>query len=271
MNKKREVKLVNKIKHLLKQVNCPRYLHHYGPKRYRLYQHLFAFIVMEVCRLSFRRAVYFLELLGFKVPSYSALCKSRKRIPLMLWNSMLKLTAGIKHNNVAIDSTGISRNNPSYHYIHRIDRREPVKRYIKLSSFFDLDKKKFIALRIRAKPRHDIKDVNYLLKKDSSIKKLFGDSAYDAESLHEYCFAHNIQTIIKPRKNVKRGFYRKKQMKNYSEGEYHRRSLIESGQGGLKRRYGSYTLTRNINSAKAELYCRAIAYNMKLDLLETFN
>ena len=103
------------------------------------------------------------------------------------------------------------------------------------------------------------------------MKKLFGDSAYDAEFLHEYCYDNNIQTIIKPRKNVKRGFYRKKQMHYYSDKEYHKRSLIESGQGGLKRRYGSYTLAKNINSAKAELYCRAIAYNMKVDLLETFN
>ena len=264
MNKKREVKLLNKINRLLKQIGCPRFLHHYGPKKYQLKHHLFALIVMTICKFSLRRAEQFLKLLGFKTPTYSALCKARKRIPMWIWNSLLQLTAGIRHDNVAVDSTGFSRNNPSHHYIYRIDRKKPVKSYIKLSSFFDLDKKKFLALRIRAKPRHDIKDVKYLLKKYSSMKKLFGDSAYDAEFLHECCYDNNIQTLIKPRKNARKGFYRKKQMKFYSDDEYHRRSLIESGQGGVKRRYGGYTLSRNINSAKAELYCKGISYNLKL-------
>jgi len=48
-------------------------------------------------------------MLGFIIPTYSALCKSRKKIPLFLWNSALKLTAGIKHKRVAIDSTGFSK------------------------------------------------------------------------------------------------------------------------------------------------------------------
>ncbi|MEK6932811.1 MAG: hypothetical protein AABW56_03400 [Nanoarchaeota archaeon] len=34
MNKKREVKPVNKIKRLLRRLKAPRYLHHFGPKIY---------------------------------------------------------------------------------------------------------------------------------------------------------------------------------------------------------------------------------------------
>jgi len=64
---------------------------------------------MQVCRLSFRRVSNLLMMLGFIIPTYSALCKSRKKIPLFLWNSALKLTAGIKHKRVAIDSTGFSK------------------------------------------------------------------------------------------------------------------------------------------------------------------
>ena len=96
---------------------------------------------------------------------------------------------------------------------------------IKQSSLFDIKRMTFVALRVRSRPRYDVKDVKYLLKRTNIQKKLFGDTAYDAEWLHEYCWNNNIQTMIKPRKNVRRGFYRRKQMKNYSGNQI--RSMFE--------------------------------------------
>jgi len=261
---KKEVKLARKIKLLLKQLNQREYLHHFGPKKYKLFQHIFALMLMQICKMSFRRVENFSVLLDVKVPTYSTLCKSRKRIPTKLWNSFLRLTSGFRHNSVAVDSTGFSRTNPSFYFVKRIDSKNPVKRYVKLSVFFDLPMRKFIALKIRVKPRHDIKDVNYLLKRVSPKGKLFGDSAYDAESLHKKCFEMKIQTIIKPRKNVKRGFYRREQMKNYSEKIYHQRSLIESGFGSLKRKYGGSVFGKSFKSINSEIYCKAICHNLML-------
>ena len=268
---KNNSKLFIKIQRLLREIGCPRYLHHFGPKKYELKHHITALITMQSLKLSLRRAVKWLKLFVSKVPTYSALCKSRKRIPASLWNSILKITAGLQNRRVAIDGTGFSRTNPSFHYIKRIDRKNPVKRYAKLSALFSLDSRKFIALRVRARPRHDVKDAGYLLKQDSSMQKLFGDSAYDAESIHEYCWKSNIQAIIKPKKNARRGFYRRKQRKNYSDEEYHQRSVIESGFGSLKRKYGGYVLGKNIESMRAEIYCKAISHNLGLSSLEIFN
>lgn len=271
MNEKREVKLLNKIKHLLKRMNCPRWLHHYGPKKYEFYQHVVALLLKECFKLSFRRVSKLLNMLGIYVPSYSALCKMRKRIPFWMWKTLLGLTVNFNSYLVAVDSTGFSRTNPSWHYVKRIDSKKPVKSYVKLSSFFDTRKKKFLALRVRSKPRHDTKDVAYLLKQRSSMKKLLGDSAYDAEWIHEKVYELGIVTVMKPKKNAKRGFYRKKQMKHYSERTYHRRSMIESGFGSLKRKYGSYVLARAISSQRAEIYCRAIAHNLNLRNNKIFN
>ncbi|MFH1889603.1 MAG: transposase, partial [Nanoarchaeota archaeon] len=215
-------------------------------------------------KCSFRRCEKLLSEFGMKVPTYSALCKMRKRIPVWIWNSLLKLTSGFIHNSVAVDSTGFSRTNPSFHYVKRINSKKPVKRFAKLSAFFDLSSGKFCALRTRVKPRHDIKDVGYLLRTSLPTAKLFGDSAYDAESLHEICFAKQIQTVIKPRKNVKRGVYRRKQMKGYSEEVYHQRSKIEAGFGSLKRKYGSSVSGKTWRSVNCEIYCKAIAHNLNL-------
>lgn len=252
-------------------MNCPRWLHHFGPKKYEFYQHVIALLLKECFKLSFRRVSKLLNMLGIQVPSYSALCKMRKRIPFWMWKNILQITVNFNSYLVGVDSTGLSRTNPSWYYIKRINSEKPVKGYVKLSAFFDTRKKKFLALRIRSKPRHDTKDVMYLLKQRSEMKKLLGDTAYDAEWIHEKAHELGIITVMKPKKNAKKGFYRKKQMKNYSERTYHRRSMIESGFGSLKRKYGSYVLARAISSQRAEIYCRAIAHNLNLITNKIFN
>ena len=261
---RKQTKLLIKIQRLLKQLNQREYLHHFGPKKFKFYQHCFALLMKEVLKCSFRRCCGLLKMFDVATPTYSALCKCRKRIPIGLWNMLLKLTAGAEHKIVAVDSTGFSRTNPSFHYIKRINCEKPVKRYAKLSAFFDLSKRKFTALRVRVKPRHDVLDVNYLLKMSSPTEKLLGDSAYDAEWIHEICFDKQIQTVIKPKKNVKRGFYRRKQMKNYSDEVYHQRSGIENGFGCVKGKYGGAVSGKNCRSVRAEICCKLIANNLNL-------
>ena len=261
---KKQNKLIIKIQRLLKKLNQREYLHHFGPKKYKLKQHLFALLFMQICKLSFRRVSEILEQIGFVVPTYSALCKSRKRISPSLFEELLKRTNQEIPENVAIDSTGISMRNPSFHYMKRINGKKPVKSFVKLSVFYDIDERKFLAIKTRAKPRHDVMDFPTLFKKVNKFKNFYADSAYDSEEIHEACFDKKIQTFIKPRKNVKRGFYRRKQMKNYSEDKYHQRSLVETGFSVLKRKYGSYTLAKSARAAKVELYLRAIACNLNL-------
>ena len=261
---KKEVRIVKKVSSLLSKIGCPRFLHYFGPKKYKFVEHAVALLLKETLKCSFRRISSILYQLDVRVPSYSALCKSRKRIPMWIWNNLLKITAGETSGMIAIDGTGFSRTNPSFHYVKRINAKKPVKRYAKLSALFDLVKKKFTALKIRIKPRHDMMDVKSLLYRVTKIKKLFGDSAYDAESLHEHCYWKKIQTITKPKKNVRRGGFRKMQMKNYSKKEYHQRSLIESGFGSLKRKYGGSVLAKKGKGVKTEIYCKAIAHNIGL-------
>jgi hypothetical protein len=261
---KKQNKLLIKIQRLLEKLNSREYLHHFGPKKYKLKEHLFALLFMQITKMSFRRASFLLIELGFFVPSYSALCKSRKRIPPSLFEKLLNQTITEIPENVAIDSTGISVQNPSAHFVKRIDRKNSVKRFVKLSAFYDIDSRKFLAIKVRTKPRHDVKDFPSLFRQKHQFKNLFADTAYDSEKIHGTYFNKRIQTFIKPRKNVRKGFYRRKQMKNYSEKIYHKRSLVETGFSVLKRKYGGYTLTKNASSAKAEMYLRAIAVNINL-------
>lgn len=261
----KEVKLARKIKRFLKRLGYPRWLHHFGPKTYQLFDHVFALVAAAIFRLSLRRVEQLLmSLFGIRTPSYSALCKSRKRIPALLWQRIMALTAGATHTCVAIDSTGISRANPSLHYIKRVDRvhLSPAG-YVKQSSLVDVRRRTFVALRVRSRPRHDLLDAKYLLK-EQRCKKLLADKAYDAEYLHEYCWKKGIHANIKPKLWNKKGWYRRKQRKLYDPVLYNQRNLIESAQGAVKRKYGGYTLAKRMYAIKAEAYCKAIAYNMRL-------
>jgi Transposase DDE domain len=261
----KEVKLARKIKRFLKRLGYPRWLHQFGPKTYQLFDHVFALIAVAIFRLSLRRVEKLMkELFGIKTPTYSALCKSRKRIPPLLWQRVMALTAGATHACVAIDSTGFSRANPSLHYIKRVNRvhLSPAG-YVKQSSLVDVRRRTFVALRVRSKPRHDLMDAKYLLK-GQKCKTLLADRAYDAEVLHEHCWKRNIRAMIKPKLWNKKGWYRRKQRRIFDESLYHQRSIIEAAQGAVKRKYGGYTLAKGIQAIKAEAYCKAIAYNMRL-------
>ena len=114
---KKEIKLIKNLSKLVKQLNQREYLHHFGPKKFKFVHHALALLLKEALKWSFRRISWLLKEFEIKVPTYSALCKCRKRIPVQLWNSLLKLTAGSNHNSVAVDSTGFSRTNPIYHYV----------------------------------------------------------------------------------------------------------------------------------------------------------
>jgi transposase len=255
--------LQRKILRFLKKLKCPEFLHHFGPKKYKLADHISNLLTMQICQTSLRRAEKIAQLFGQKCPSYSALCKSRKRIPIKLWQKLLKLTAGLSSGIVAPDGTGFSKTKPTFYYLKRIDGKNPQS-YCKLSALFDLKTKKFLVLRIRTTPRHDMQDIKYLLKRVGNLKEFYADSGYDAESVHEFCYWHKIQTYIKPRKNVKRGWARKKQMKNWDEEKYYLRSNVESGFSAIKRKYGGAVRCKKEKSMQCEIFCKTIAHNLNL-------
>lgn len=264
-----ESKLVKKVKRLLRKGGLPRWLHRFGPKKYDFWHHALALLVRQECRLSYRRVNRLLSGLGHKVPTYSALAKMVKRLPLDLWQRLLAATCQPAWL-AAVDGTGLSRTSASPYYVKRIDR-EPDKRFVKLSIIADTRRKKVLALRFRAKPAHDIRDVKHLLKLAPKVGKLLGDKAYDAEWLHELAAHQGIITVIPVRKGMQHGFYRQKMHSMFNKRIYHRRSMVESVFSALKRKFGSSVSCRSARTQRAEVYCRAIMHNITATISEIFN
>ena len=260
-------KLVNKVKHLIKKAGLPRWLHRFGPKKYEFWHHAVALIVKQECRLGYRRVSNLFNLLGFKVPTYSALAKMFKRLDWKIWKLLLNMTNNQKLNIVAIDGSGISRPLPSPYYYWRIDKPYPVEIPLKLSIAVDTRTKKIVSLRLRAKKSHDIKDAKYLIKQlPSKPNKLVADKGYDAEWLHNYCRDRGIKAVIpirnygKPRVGVTRLRYTS--MKSFRKQTYHRREMVESVFGAFKRKFGASVSCLSAQTRRAEVYCRAIAHNI---------
>jgi hypothetical protein len=265
--------LINKVKHLIKRVGLPRWLHRYGPKKYEFLDHAIAYIIKQECRLGYRRVTKLLRGLGFKCPSPSALCMSFNKLPLRLWQLLLKASANNQLYIIAIDGTGISRPLPSPYYYKRIDKPYPVEIPLKLSIAVDTRTKKICSLRLRSKKAHDIKDAKYLINHlPSKPKKIVADKGYDAEWLHRFCKAKGIKAVIPARKKGKAVHQRwsLRRMQKIKKNVYGRREIIESVFSAIKRKFGASVSSVKFSAQRAEMYCRAITHNIMAYLLGHF-
>ena len=266
---KKEIKLVNKVKRLIRRAGLPRWLHRFGPKKYEFWHHAIALLVKQCCQLSYRRVSWLLSQLGMTVPTYSALAKMVKRLPSSLWQRLLAATCSNNVHIAAMDSTFFARTNPSYHYLRRIDRKGPTGIPVKASVLVDTRRKKVIAARIRMWPRGDTLDMPALLKQ-CTPRILVADKGYDSEAVHEHCFHRKIVSMIPPRKSTKGGFYRRKQLKKFRLRTYHRREMVESKFSSIKSPFGSAVKCRRARAIRAELFVRFIVSNLFFVLTRLF-
>jgi hypothetical protein len=266
-------KIVEKVKRLLECIRAPKYLHHFGPKKYKFWQHVLALFMKQECKLSFRRVSNLLNGFGQTVPSYSALAKMCKRIPLWIWKILLRASANTRRLFVvAIDSVFFSRTNPSFHYLKRVKKEILIAKPVQVSALIDTYSQKVVSLRVRAKRVHDTRDVKYLLKHSPRPTVLVADKAYDSNKIHELAKKTGIITMIPVRKNVRKGFYRNYMKKFFDERAYHLRSLVETAFSCVKRRSGGSVYCRKARQQRAEIYARFITNNLKLvKKQKTFN
>lgn len=260
----REAKLVKKVKRLLKRLRCPRWLHHFGPKKYEFWQHLVVLLIRHYCSLSYRRVVKLLDMLGMMCASKSALQYTAERMPKWIWDHALQETVGMKHQVIALDSTEFSRTHPSYHYLRRIDGKMP-KVPVKLSAVLDTKTKKWCAANIRVLPAHDIRDAQMLLER-TQANIFVADKAYDANKLHMFCREQNIEAHIPLRKygksRNKNWTVRRKAALHFRQKTYNRRVMVEAGFSSIKRKFGASVSSKRVKTVRAEIYGRLLAHNL---------
>ncbi|MFC1800821.1 transposase [Nanoarchaeota archaeon] len=265
---RKQNELINKVKHLLKKCNAPRHLHHFGPKLYQLWQHVFALFIKAECQFSYRRTTTFLRNLGFEVATKSTLQRYAAKLKIGFWQEMFYQTISKVSGVVCLDGTGLSRTKASEHYVHRIDAKRPFCKGYHLSILVGEDSK-ILNFRIRQKYCHDIKDVKYLFKNlPNKPKIVLMDKGYDSEKLHRYFKLQNIWSIAPVRKNCVKGQLRKKLRDDFPQKLYNKRNRVESVFHALNQKYGNCVNSQKIVPARSEIYCRVILYNLFLRIIQ---
>ncbi len=251
---------------MLRQAGQPRWLHHYGPKKYEFYQHALALLVRELGKLSYRKTSALLDSLGFPTPTYSALAKMLTRIPPKIWNSLLAATVQFKKTLVAaIDGTYFSRHNASFHYLKRIKQDLPLKKAVECVALLDTRRKKWLSTKVRLVRRHEVVDFESVVNKSVvPFQKIVADKASDSETVHKFCSRKRIEPHIPPRRNVWHGVQRRKHLKLFRLRTYHRRSMVEAAFGRLKRTQGGFVKNRSCKGIRGELSLRFVNDNLNL-------
>ncbi len=260
---KKEKRLDRKINRLLRQAGLPRWLHRFGPKKFLSWQLCLGLLIKEVFRLSYRRAMKFLdEFYDIKL-HWTTLQKFRKRLPLSIWQKLLSYTVEDPIEIAAIDGTSLQRSNPSSHYLKRIDRDSRTSIPIYLNAMVDVVRRKFVAVRHHAKRAGEVPDVRYLVNQcKQDIELILMDKLYDSEKLHRYLREQGIFSVAPVKKNWARGQLRKQLRDCFDHSLYWQRNLVECLFSALKRLFGTSLSSLSAKTQRAELYMRLIAYNL---------
>jgi transposase len=260
---KKEQRLVNKVKRLLARAGLPRHLNRLGPKKFRLWQLSLGLLIKEVFRLSYRRAMRFLdEFYGIHV-HWTTLQKFRQRLPLSFWHHLLASTNLDPIAIAAIDGTALQRHNPSMHYLKRIDRTAKISVPLYINVLVDVVRRKFVSVRHHAAKSGELRDVKYLVERAlNDIDLLLLDKLYDSEKMHSGLRERGILSIAPVKKNWARGQLRKQLKDCFDYVQYWQRNLVESLFSALKRLFGSQVRCQTARTQRAEIFMRMIAYNL---------
>lgn len=122
-----------------------------------------------------------------------------------------------------------------------------------------------------------------LAKCPRSVKKAYGDGAYDTRACREALRLRGIETIIPPRKNGKPGMTEATAARDEAlfiiagfgntetsrkiwkiASEYHKRSLVETGFSRWKRLLGDSLFNKRLDSQRSEVSIKSFILNKHL-------
>ena len=260
----KQERLINKAKRLVRHARLPRFFNWKGRKWHPTWQVYLCHLVYTAHAPSWPRAAKFMhEYYGIEM-DWTCWRKALMKWPVWAWHALVRASAGDEPCAVAaIDGTTLARSNPSQHYLHRIDREGAIGRPVQEVVMIDVQRRKFLAWRVRARPRGEKCDVEYLL--DHSLVTpdgAFMDKGFDSDPLHAALRARGVWSVAPTRKGCRRGRYRKQLRDCFDWGLYWQRNLVEALIGAVKRLFGGHIRGHSWRAERAEIFSKFIAYNI---------
>lgn len=267
---KKEETLLQKVNHFCRRSRLPQHINKYGPKDHKLRDYVLCHIVYIKYARNWRDAAKFMrEYYGISL-HWTAWQRAIAKWPMWLWHRLAK--ASIIDNKcsvAAIDGTGISRSNPSQHYIKRLGKQYKIARPMQGLFMVDVKNKRFLSWRIRATPRGETCDVPYLIEHSPVLPDgVLMDKGFDSNPLHTYLREIGVWSVAPVRKNCRRGRYRKEMRDYFDYGLYWQRNIVESLISAVKRLFGSHVRARTARTQRAEMNMKLITYNLLCRILQ---
>lgn len=295
MKAKKEKKYINLCRQIiscLRKLRVRKYSTKFSKKTFNNWVHIVLLALRQVMDKSYREfcdimdvCTEILQLLGItNTPHFTTLQKAAKRLKASFLERVMSgfiLFSMAIYVRTGIDATGLQPTRASSHYTTVLKRnkkaRRKIRRYIKLSTYVDLDKQIIISQKIRRSPAHDNRDFKPVVRKgkgilDSAgkrIKSLDADKGYDSEENHELVVEElkaedriRVKNKDKPIHRT-RGTYRKKAKRRIKRLRANYRSKNETVFSVIKRISGSTVRSIKVSMQNKEVLFKEIAYNAK--------
>jgi transposase len=279
------IKAVCEVGVWLDYSDVPYYSCRHSKRVFTQHQLLQGLVVKTLYRLRYRELTELLQVsdtlvdsIGYRrIPHYTTFQKFAARFPCRILHQLIASVAKYLSEgtlNIALDSTGFSLTNASYHYIKRCDRKEFHKDFLKASLAVDTRTQCVAAVKIRCKRRHDLFDAKPTLRKARQIgiiETVVADRGYDSESLMQF-----IKEELKAEPVIRlkwgetpvertRGETRKQLRQHFPTQTYHQRSLVETANSSIKRRFDSVVRAKKYHTQKLDTLLKVPTHNLTLN------
>jgi len=193
---------------------------------------------------------------------------------LRRFNKILAYRLTRKHGlRVIVDSTGIRLKTSSTWYDIRIKRKNRRRDHAKLHLAVDPRRNAILEYKITKSRRGDSPQLGFLLQALKDVCKVIGDSGYLSRDNCDLVVSKNGKPFFRLKSNTTakpKGSQAWKDMvrlaktrETFYKKIYHVRSLVESVNSALKRRYGSFVRAIKRKCRNNTIALRVIAYNIK--------
>jgi len=178
---------------------------------------------------------------------------------------------------VALDSTGIKVSNRG-DWLERIWSGRVRRGYLKMHVLVDADRREILSLKVSRCNVSDSKMFVPLMEdvsRSRNIVRVYGDGAYSSREHYRYCGDHNIEPVLRLKRNVSiknRGAgiwgrhvreFKRLGYEGWKEKyHYEKRLMVESVFSSFKRRFGEHVRARNEENMVRELELKACTLNM---------
>ena len=240
-----------------------KYSSKYSRKTYTQWQLLTLLCIMKRYRLKYREFVEILQLmpelaefLGLKkIPHWTTLNKFFLRMRNAMLALLVELTACAERIEASIDASGYDRHYASKHYVKRC---KMTFSDLKVTKIVDVQRLSVLRIHCTTTRKHDSQIILPLVDRtQAKLVSLHGDAGYDSKFVRDSLRSQGIRPVIKHRV-----FWNIDRAHNARLKHYGKRSMSETVNSMMKRKYGDFVSCKTWNNQFKEMTLKCLVHNI---------